>query len=111
MTSYCTDVPSTSTSTSNSNSNRNCKYRLTSTIPTRLTNLVLPIADDNQEDDATTESNGSDSLSNNRKSNRPFFGDNYHDDCDYDNDCDDDDDVDMRDDSMNSVVNDIYNIP
>jgi len=79
------------------------------TISTTLTNLVLPVADDNQEDDATTERNESDRLSSNIKSNHPLFGENYHDDCNSDSDSDGDDDVDIRDDNMMSVDNDIYN--
>jgi len=71
MTSYCTDGPTSSTSIE-------CKYLLKSTIPMTLTNLVLPDDDvqDNDDDDATIESNDSDNsliYSSNKVFNRTFF--------------------------------------
>jgi len=84
-TSYCTDGPASTT-------NNECKYLLTSTIPMTLNNLVLP-DDDFQDDadDATTDSNGSDNsliiYSSNTVFNRTFFDT----DEDYKDDGDDDD--------------------
>jgi len=83
-TSYCTDGPASTT-------NNECKYLLTSTIPMTLNNLVLP-DDDFQDDadDATTDSNGSDNsliYSSNKVFNRTFFDT----DEDYKDDGDDDD--------------------
>ena len=108
---YDTTLSTKLTSTNYDTMPSYCTNGRTVNIPTRLTNLVLPVADDNQEDDATTERNESDRLSSNRKSNHPLFDDNYHDDCNSDSDSDGDDDVDMRDDNMMSVDNDIYNNP
>merc|ERR1712238_633040 len=113
-----TDEPTTTTICT---STSKCNYRSSSTIPTTLTNLVLPDdedddddndndADVDDDDDATTESNGSDnnSLGSNTVFNRTFFRpsicSNTCDNYEYACACDcDDDNVDMRDENMMSV--------